>query len=161
MSIFQIVKEEAGSTPRSYEWYRETVRMASKMSNIYESLVDMEETLIPSAGNLYLFEYKAVYANKMKFYDRFPLVYVTSGGKQFKGINLHYLGLRNRLNVILNLETGSMPSVPPNAYHNYLTDGLETPMFLINKDDYKTAAFLPLEDFGGMSKTAVWNGAKP
>jgi hypothetical protein len=64
------------------------------------------------------------------------------------------------LNLVLNLENGVLAGVPKRAYHNYLLKGLETPLYLINSDDYRTAAFLPVEDFGGTSKTAVWNGAQ-
>ena len=160
MSIFTEVKEAAGDQPRSYGWYRENVRMFFQKSDLYSDLAEQEETLTPSPGNLYMFEYKAVYAERLNFYDRLPLVYVTSGGSNFRGINLHYLNLRDRLNVVLNLENGVLINVPKRAYHNYVSEGLETPLFLINRDDYRTASFLPVENFGGMSKTAVWNGAK-
>jgi len=160
MSIFTEIKQAAGDTPRSYNWYRENVRMFFQNNDLFEDLAGLEETMTPSTGGLYMFEYRAVYAERLNFYDRFPLVYVTSGGSNFRGINLHYLNLRDRLNVALNLENGVLINVPKRAYHNYLGKGLETPLFLINKDDYKTAAFMPVENFGGMSKTAVWNGAK-
>jgi len=97
---------------------------------------------------------------KLPYYDRFPLVYVTQGGLQFKGYNLHYLNLRDRLYTATVLQSGVLPKIDKRAFHSYLTEGLETPMFVINSDDYKTASFLPVEDFGGLSKLAVWNGAK-
>ena len=31
-----------------------------------------------------MFEYKAVYAARLNFYDRFPLVYITAGGDPFQ-----------------------------------------------------------------------------
>ena len=160
MSVFSIVQEAAGDEPRSYEWYRKTVRTVFKQSDLFADLTELEETMVPSPGSLYLFEYKAVYAERLNFYDRFPLVYVIQGGLQFKGYNLHYLSLRKRLEAVALLESGTLPMIDMNAYHSYLTVGLETPMFLINSADYKTAAFLPVEDFGGLSKLAVWNGAK-
>lgn len=160
MSIFSIVKEAAGDQPRSFGWYRDNVKVLFKMSDLYSDLVEQEETLTPTPGQLYMFEYKAVYAAKLNFYDRFPLVYITGVGDPFRGVNLHYLGLRKRLNLVLNLENGVLAGAPKRSYHNYVLKGLETPLYLINSDDYKTAAFLPIEDFGGVSKTAVWNGAK-
>jgi hypothetical protein len=160
MSIFSIIKEAVGNEPKSFGWYRDNVKVLFKMSDLYADLVEQEETLNPIPGQLYMFEYKAIYAERLNFYDRFPLVYITGGGDPFRGINLHYLALRPRLNLVLNLENGVIAGVPKRAYHNYLTRGLETPLYLINSDDYRTAAFLPVEDFGGTSRTAVWNGAK-
>jgi len=163
MTIFQEIRELAADEPRSYSWYRDNVRMAFSQSDIYEAMTDMEETLIPSPGELYMFEYKAVYARKLKYYDEFPLVYVLSGGPKFYGANLHYLRYRSRMNVVLGLENGRA-RFPKQCYHNYLVEGLETPLFKINREDYKTAIFLPVESFvtrkGGMyqqySKSAVW-----
>ena len=160
MSVFSLVQEATGDEPRSYEWYRNTVRTIFKQSDLFADLAELEETLVPSPGSLYLFEYRAVYAERLNFYDRFPLVYVTQGGLQFKGYNLHYLNLRDRLYTSTVLQSGVLPKIDKRAFHSYLTEGLETPMFVINSDDYKTASFLPVEDFGGLSKLAVWNGAK-
>ena len=163
MSIFQEIKELAGSEPRSYSWYRDAVRMSFQRSDLYNDMTSLEESIIPSGGELYLFEYKAVYARKLKFYDEFPLVYVLNGGSKFYGANLHYLRYRSRMNVILGLEKGSA-RFPKQCFHNYLVEGLETPLYKINREDYKTAIFLPIENFvsrrKGMyqqySKSAVW-----
>lgn len=163
MSIFTEIKELAGNEPRSYSWYRDAVRMHFQRSDIYSDMSEMEETMIPSPGELYLFEYKATYARKLKFYDEFPLVYVLSGGPKFYGANLHYLRYRSRMNVVLGLENGRA-RFPKQCYHNYVMEGLETPMYKINREDYKTAIFLPVESFvtrrKGMyqqySKSSVW-----
>ena len=163
MSIFQEIKELAGDEPRSYSWYRDAVRMQFQRSDLYSDMSEMEETMIPSGGELYLFEYKATYARKLKSYDEFPLVYVMNGGPKFFGANLHYLRHRSRMNVILGLENGRV-RFPKQCYHNYVIEGLETPMYKINREDYKTAIFLPVENFvsrrNGMyqqySKSAVW-----
>ena len=163
MSIFQEIKDLAGNEPRSYSWYRDTVRMSFQQSDIYSDMSGMEETMIPSSGELYLFEYKATYARKLKYYDEFPLVYVVNSGTKFFGANLHYLRHRSRMNVVLGLENGRV-KFPKQCYHYYVIEGLETPMYKINREDYKTAIFLPVENFvsrkNGMyqqySKSAVW-----
>lgn len=163
MSIFQEIRDLAGEEPRSYSWYRDAVRMHFQQSDLYSDMAEMEETMIPSGGELYLFEYKATYAKKLKYYDEFPLVYVLSGGPKFYGANLHYLRHRSRMNVVLGLESGRV-KFPKQCYHNYVIEGLETPMYKINREDYRTAIFLPTENFvtrrRGMyqqySKSAVW-----
>ena len=163
MSIFQEIRELAGEEPRSYSWYRDAVRMHFQRSDLYSDMAEMEETMVPSGGELYLFEYKATYPKELKCYDQFPLVYVLNGGPKFYGANLHYLRHRSRMNVVLGLENGRV-KFPKQCYHNYVIEGLETPMYKINREDYKTAIFLPVESFvsrrKGMyqqySKSAVW-----
>lgn len=162
-TIFDEVKQLAGSEPRSYSWYRDTVRALATTHDVYRTMGTLEDTMIPSSGELYMFEYKATYAQKLKYYDEFPLVYVLEGGKKFYGANLHYLNHRSRMNVILGLENGRA-KFPKQCYHYYVISGLETPLFKINRADYKTAIFLPVENFvtrrKGMyqqhSKSAVW-----
>lgn len=167
LNIFQEVNRLAGNTPRSYNWYRDTVRSVANKNDIYSTLSTLEEVLVASPGNLYLFEYKATYAKKINYYDEFPLVYVIQGGKNFFGANLHYLGYKSRLNAILQLEQGVM-DIPKQCYHNYVHQGLETPLFKINKEDYKSAIFLPVENFvtrkkdsyKQLSKSFVWGDSK-
>lgn len=163
MSIFQEIRELAGDEPRSYSWYRDAVRMHFQRSDLYNDMTDLEETLIPTPGELYMFEYKATYAAKLKYYDEFPLVYVLNTGTKFYGANLHYLRPRSRMNVILGLEKGRV-RFPKQCYHNYVIAGLETPLYKINKEDYRTSIFLPTESFvtrrndmyQQYSKSAVW-----
>ena len=167
LNIFQEVTKLAGTTPRTYNWYRDTVRSVASKNDIYSTLSTMEEVVIPSPGELYLFEYKATYANKLNYYDEFPLVYITQGGKKFRGANLHYLGYKARLNAILQLEQRRM-EIPKQCYHNYVYEGLETPLFKINREDYKSAIFLPVESFvtrkkgsyKQVSKSFVWGDSK-
>jgi hypothetical protein len=162
-NIFEIVRELAGSKPRSYSWYRNTVRTLSTSSDIYQTLGTLEDTMTPSSGEMYLFEYKSTYASKLKYYDEFPLVYIFRGGSKFYGANLHYLTPRARMNVILQLEAG-VANFPTQCFHYYVTNGLETPLFKINREDYKSAIFLPVENFvtrrknmyKQFSKQTVW-----
>ncbi len=163
MSIFQEIKTAAGSEPRSYSWYRDNVRMYFQKTDLYTELTNLDEVMVPSTGSLYMFEYKAVYARKLKYYDEFPLVYVLKGGTEFFGANLHYLRHGPRMNTVLKLQQGVL-DVPKQCYHNYLVEGLETPLYRINSEDYLTAIFLPVENFvtrrRGLyqqySKSAVW-----
>ena len=92
MSIFQEIRELAGNEPRSYSWYRDTVRMKFQSGDLHSDMSEMEEAMIPTPGELYMFEYKATYAAKLKFYDEFPLVYVLSTGPKFSQ-NFSYVSL--------------------------------------------------------------------
>ena len=55
LNIFQEVTKLAGTTPRTYNWYRDTVRSVASKNDIYSTLSTMEEVVIPSPGELYLF----------------------------------------------------------------------------------------------------------
>ena len=149
--------------PKSYSWYRDNVRMLYNKSSFYKTLSSLEDTISPSGGTLYLFEYDATWGHKLKYFDEFPLVYVLEGGTKFFGANLHYLNLRQRLNIILQLQNGNV-KFPKQCFHNYVNQGLRTPLFKINNDDWITSIFLPIESFvtkkNGMyqkvGKSFVW-----
>jgi hypothetical protein len=162
-SIFEDVRKLARTKPKSYSWYRDTVRMVSSKSDIYATLSTCEETLFPAGGKLYFFEYNATWARKLKYYDEFPLVYMLSGGKNFFGANLHYLNYARRVQVIESIVAGT-PTIPKQCFHNYVHAGLDTPLFEINSEDWKTAIFIPNESFvtrrrglyQRVSKSFVW-----
>ena len=127
MSIFSEIKEAAGDEPRSYSWYRDNVRMYFQKTDLYTEMTNLEESMIPIPGQLYLFEYKATYARKLKYYDEFPLVAVTFVDRWgFQGLNFHWGTSRNytwqeivgRLHVIQNDEIDYMRSL---HYANFKT----------------------------------------
>ena len=106
MSVFSLVQEATGDEPRSYEWYRNTVRTIFKQSDLFADLAELEETLVPSPGSLYLFEYRAVYAERLNFYDRFPLVLpIEQYSDGFLGINFHYLSMPIRIRLLDRIMT--------------------------------------------------------
>ena len=127
MSIFSEIKEAAGDEPRSYSWYRDNVRMYFQKTDLYTEMTNLEESMIPIPGQLYLFEYKATYARKLKYYDEFPLVAVTGiENWGFHGINFHWGTSRNYtwneivgyLHVIQNDEIDYLRSL---SYANFKT----------------------------------------
>lgn len=162
-NIFKEVGQLARGKERSYTWYRDTVRMVSKRSDIYKTLSTCSDTLIPTGGKMYFFEYNATWARKLKYYDEFPLVYMLQGGPKFFGANLHYLPYSRRVQVIESILNGT-PTIPKQCFHNYVYEGLDTPLFEINTDDWKTAIFIPNESFvtrrrglyQRVSKSFVW-----
>ena len=119
MSIFSEIKEAAGDEPRSYSWYRDNVRMYFQKTDLYTEMTNLEESMIPVPGQLYLFEYKATYARKLKYYDEFPLVYALGTGTKFLGANLHYLRHTRRMQTVLKLKEGIL-DIPKQCYHNYV-----------------------------------------
>lgn len=172
LNIFEQVDEIArkkrkGFHALSYSWYKDTVAEVARKNDIYKTLVTLEETLVPSGGNLYLFEYKATWAKKLPYYDEFPLVYMLQGGSKFFGANLHYLNLPTRYKVLKSIQDGRA-TIPKQCFHNYVYEGLDTPLFKINSDDWIKSIFLPLESFVSrqagsykqVSKSFVWGDSR-
>jgi hypothetical protein len=171
LNIFEqvdlLASKQRGFAAKSYSWYKENVPVIAKKNDIYKTLVTLDETLVPSGGNLYLFEYNATWAKKLPFYDEFPLVYMLQGGTKFFGANLHYLNYPTRYKVLKSIISGR-PTIPKQCFHNYVYEGLETPLFKINNDDWMTSIFLPLESFVSrqkgsykqVSKSYVWGVTK-
>ena len=73
------------------------------------------------SGHMYMFEYKAKTANKLPYYDTFPLVYVIKATRhEFWGLNLHYLTPKRRAWVVKRLFEGRIDA-PRKCFHKYLT----------------------------------------
>ena len=134
-TIFEQVKEAAGSEKRSLSWYRRQVKSIAK--NYTLDLLKSDENYDASAtpdfqdtnelrnevriGHLYLFEYKAT--SKTPFHDTFPLVYVIDRqSDHFIGANLHYINPKSRYSVIDNLINNDYLKVSPNCVHKYLSN---------------------------------------
>ena len=174
-TIFEQVKEAAGSEKRSLSWYRRQVKLIAK--NYTLDLLKSDENYDASAtpefqdtnelrnevriGHLYLFEYKAT--SKTPFHDTFPLVYVIDRqSDHFIGANLHYINPKSRYSVIDNLINNDYLKVPPNCVHKYLSNNVSGYFLDLGKDEWDTAIFLPIENFivtkskKSYSKRKVW-----
>lgn len=167
-NIFLDVRKLKRGKERSYSWYRDNVRTISAQNNLYATLASLDDTLVPQSGKLYLFEYNAKFARRLKYYDEFPLVYIMQGGLDFFGANLHYLHPGQRILVLESILNDKIPRIPKQCFHNYVHEGLETPLFEINSEDWKTAIFIPNECFvtrkngiyQKVSKSFVWGDSK-
>lgn len=174
-TIFEQVKEAAGSEKRSLSWYRRQVKSIAK--NYTLDLLKSDENYDASAtpdfqdtnelrnevriGHLYLFEYKAT--SKTPFHDTFPLVYVIDRqSDHFIGANLHYINPKSRYSVIDNLINNDYLKVPPNCVHKYLSNNVSGYFLDLGKDEWDTAILLPIENFivtkskKSYSKRKVW-----
>ena len=178
-TIFEQVKEAAGSEKRSLSWYRRQVKLIAK--NYTLDLLKSDENYDASAtpefqdtnelrnevriGHLYLFEYKAT--SKTPFHDTFPLVYVIDRqADHFIGANLHYINPKSRYSVIDNLINNDYLKVSPNCVHKYLSNNVSGYFLDLGKDEWDTAIFLPIENFiitkskKSYSKKRVWEDTK-
>ena len=112
-TIFEKVKQAAGTETRSYLWYRNAVRkFALRVDDNPERLIrdEVQDSMgteeqedanqirrYAVSGHMYIFEYKAKLAQRLPFYDQFPLVYcIKANRNEFWGLNLHYMSPKRR-----------------------------------------------------------------
>lgn len=130
-------------------------------------------------GSMYFFMYEAKHADKLPYYDMFPLVLpfsVTKNG--FVGLNLHYLPYDLRIRLLSKLqEFRTSNALTPQTkirfqwdllqavargkgtkacVKQYLGEQVRSPFRLVPPDDWATACMLPLERFTGSDKFQVW-----
>jgi len=129
-------------------------------------------------GKLYFFYYDPKLANKLPYYDTFPLVIIlekyTDG---FLGLNLHYLPVmlrasfmdmlmdyaedsprndQERLRVTYNIlkNTRSLKAFKP-CIKRYLVTNMGSRPLLVTPDEWEVACFLPVEQFRKKPATVV------
>lgn len=134
-------------------------------------------------GNLYFFSYYPKMAEKLPYYDLFPLVFPfksVPGG--FYGLNMHYLGYNERFALFKKLIeingskidhtlkikkswglVNQMSKYAPSAeacVKHYLYSQIKSPFVLVEPHDWTTAMMMPVERFVGASKESVWNESR-
>lgn len=146
--IFTQIRNISEGKPQSYGWYRKQIKSYAKKRSIIEDIYSLKDLLIPNVGELYFFEYDPLHADKLPIYDAFPLVYVLKlVDNGFFGGNLHYLKTEKaRMNLILSLDKARI-KIPKKTLKRYRYDRLEIPLMHINKEDWMTSIFLPVEKF--------------
>ena len=162
-TIFEKVKAAAGTEKKSYLWYRNTVRkLALRVDDNPERLIrdeiqdrmgaeeqedDNQIRRYAVSGHMYLFEYKAKTAQRLPFYDQFPLVYVIKATRnEFWGLNLHYMSPKRRAWVVKRLFEGRIDA-PRNCFHKYLTSYVDGFFLDLAAIEWATAILLPVETF--------------
>ena len=100
IDIFEPLKDLQGNKQKSASWYRNAVSLIADRSSPADLFASGKLLGRPSAGRMSMFFYDPKTAQKLPFYDIFPLVLPIDtfrGG--FVGLNFHYLpyGLRYKL----------------------------------------------------------------
>jgi len=165
-------------TEEAKQWFRNEASSV-KRANPATIIQDSPSTSSNSAiGKMFLFGYLPKHANKLPYYDRFPLVFPfakTPDG--FYGINMHYLPLPMRAalmdglydyvienkydkNVRLKMTYQTLSSASKLRFFkpcvkHYLNSQVQTDMAQVPASLWDIALFLPLERFTKASKTRV------
>ena len=80
------------------DWYRNRAKNVSVTAQqILQKESDKQRSSV-KVGKMYLFGYDPKHKATLPYYDKFPLIFMTgkAGNDKFLGINVHYLPLRQR-----------------------------------------------------------------
>ena len=103
---------------------------SSLRDEVFNILLD-DATESPSAGKFYIFEYDPKFADKLKEWDEYPLVYVMEFKKNnLIGANVHYIRTTNARLKALN----SM-SFPKKTLRQYIPKRADSIFFEIGEDE--------------------------
>lgn len=173
---------------KAMDWFKSIARKAQRAAmpgrTGRREIMDDRNTGITSSiriGRMYLFQYDAKWAEKLPYWDMFPLILpfdLAKGG--FFGVNLHYLPPNARADLLIrlikaqgrgkidsrftlklsyNIITNFRPAIP--CIKRYLYTQVRGRGFYgITGEDWSYAAALPLQSFQKASTRTVWRDSK-
>lgn len=96
-------------TKTAIDWFRNAARSYKNpiaLQEVQQSLGGSSRRTIMKIGHMYLYKYHAKYADKLKYWDSFPLVFpFREDATHFWAINLHYASPRHRAFIMEQLYT--------------------------------------------------------
>ena len=109
---------------------------------VFNILLD-DATESPETGKYYTFEYDPKFADKLKEWDEYPLVYAMEFKKDnLIGANIHYIrGTNSRLKALNNKR------FPKRTYRQYIPKRADSLFFEIQESEVQLLSTLPLEKF--------------
>ena len=148
MTIAGTEDTSSESSPKSRFDQLITELKGSKISNsklreeVFNILLD-DATETPSTGKYYTFEYDPKFADKLKEWDQYPLVYAMEYKKNnLIGANIHYIrGTNSRLKALNNKR------FPKRTLRQYIPKNADRIFFEIGEDEVQLLSTLPIEKF--------------
>lgn len=164
-----------------YQWYQREIRKLRNVRGQTERMMTASGQLVSKIvpGRMYLFHYDPKHKDTLPYYDMFPLVLpyrIIPDG--FYGLNLHYLPYLMRFKILSKLDEftnndkydittkvrlswallTSVSTLKPlqACVKHYLANHVQSRFLNIAYPDWVTASQLPVEQFVGATKTAVW-----
>ena len=109
---------------------------------VFNILLD-DATETPETGKYYTFEYDPKFADKLKEWDEYPIVYAMEYKKDnLIGANIHYIrGTNSRLKALNNKR------FPKRTLRQYIPKRADSIFFEIQESDVGLLSTLPLEKF--------------
>jgi len=159
------------ATVDAREWFREEA--ASIKVTQSEILAMRSRVSEVTIGSMYFFRYDPKNAKTLPYYDQYPLIFpFERNSTGFKGINFHYLSLKNRAllmdalykaqsnNGKLRLsydiiKTLSKKDLYKPCVKHYLNNNVRSDLIFIDPEYWDIALFLPLQNFAKASSSRV------
>ena len=148
MTIAGTEDTSSESSPKSRFDQLITELKGNKISNsklreeVFNILLD-DATETPSTGKYYTFEYDPKFADRLKEWDQYPLVYAMEYKKNnLIGANIHYIrGTNSRLKALNNKR------FPKRTLRQYIPKNADSIFFEIKEDEVQLLSTLPIEEF--------------
>ena len=148
MTIAPTEDTSSESSPKSRFDQLITDLKGNKISNsqlrdeVFNILLN-DATESPSTGNYYTFEYDPKFADRLKEWDQYPLVYAMEYKKDnLIGANIHYIrGTNSRLKALNNKR------FPKRTLRQYIPKNADRIFFEIKEDEVQLLSTLPIEKF--------------
>ena len=161
--FIQSVVKAAKGRPKSTQWYRDKIKEFGKPGAM-DLIRDGKRNNNPFFGRLNMFFYDPKHKKKLPYYDSFPLVLpLEPYSDGFLGINLHYLPMTIRLQLLDKLvdysnntkfdestrlavdysKLKSIKLIKP-TLKRYLSGQVKTQFRRIDADEFTVAALLPI-----------------
>ena len=148
MTIAGTEDTSSESSPKSRFDQLITELKGNKISNsklreeVFNILLD-DATETPSTGKYYTFEYDPKFADRLKEWDQYPLVYAMEYKKNnLIGANIHYIrGTNSRLKALNNKR------FPKRTLRQYIPRRADSIFFEIGEDEVQLLSTLPIEKF--------------
>ena len=148
MTIAPTEDTSSESSPKSRFDQLITELKGNKISNsqlrdeVFNILLN-DATESPSTGKYYTFEYDPKFADRLKEWDQYPLVYAMEYKKNnLIGANIHYIrGTNSRLKALNNKR------FPKRTLRQYIPKNADRIFFEIGEDEVQLLSTLPIEKF--------------
>jgi hypothetical protein len=165
-------------TSKSRNWLRTKIQtLRPTRSSLMNDMARLRESTM--IGKMYFYLYDAKGKEKLKYFDRFPLVIPIEEYRDgFLGLNLHYIHPKQRL-ILLDklssyannnkfdkttklrlsyqlLKSASTVYETQACIKRYLFSHIRSRFLEISSDEWDIAALLPMEDFTGAPSSKVF-----
>ena len=148
MTIAKTEDTSSESSPKSRFDQLITELKGNKISNsrlreeVFNILLD-DATETPETGKYYTFEYDPKFADKLKEWDEYPIVYAMEYKKDnLIGANIHYIrGTNSRLKALNNKR------FPKRTLRQYIPKNADRIFFEIKEEEVQLLSTLPIEKF--------------
>ena len=177
---FNDILAQTNGEEKSARWYQAAVRKYAQGINTFQEVAGSDIGKIATQleiGKMYMFAYDPATKETLPYWDNLPLVVICDPlPTGFSGINLHYLSPLLRANLLDRL----MPSIDKvdsdsklrsdwsfvrnfsrfpetrKSTKRYLTQQIRGQMIEVNPRHWKSAVFLPVQQFQGASASKVY-----